>query len=444
MIRFLKSLYLPNRFFIALLVFAIGFVLCFIFDGFFDTMRILFAVFILVFLLDILTVFLPKRALACNRICADRLSNGENNKISISIRNNYPVTISTTIIEEAPFQFQLRNLTFDMKIGNGEEKVIHYDLRPTKRGEYLFGAVNVFVSSTLGLVQKRYRFDEQKKVAVYPSFLELNKYELLAASNRLTDVGIKKIRRLGHATEFDHIKHYVMGDDPRTINHKASARVNQLMVNTYQEEKSQQVYCLIDKGRTMKMPFEGMTLLDYAINSSLVVCNTALAKSDKAGLITFSKQIDQILPAGRTRRQRNVILETLYAQQTDFKESDYERLFATVKNKISQRSLIILYTNFETINGMRRQLRYLSRLAKDHLVLVAFFLNSEFNDVLSSAPNEIDDVFRKGIAEKLSYDKQLIVKELNRYGIHTILSAPQNLTVNSINKYLEFKSRGLI
>lgn len=444
MIRFIKSLYLPNRFFIALFVCAIGFTLCFIFDGFFVTMRILFASFVLIFLFDILFVFLPKKALICNRICPEKLSNGEKNKISISLQNNYPINIQTTIVEEAPFQFQLRHLTFKSVLYKGAEKVIHYDLRPTMRGEYSFGAVNVYVSSILGLVQKKYKFDEHKMVAVYPSFLELNKYELLAASNRLTDIGIKKIRRLGHATEFDHIKHYVMGDDPRTINHKASARANQLMVNTYQEEKSQQVYCLIDKGRTMKMPFDGMTLLDYAINSSLMVCSTALGKSDKAGLITFSNQIDQILPAGRTSRQRNMILETLYAQRTNFKESDYERLYATIKNKISQRSLIVLYTNFETINGMRRQLKYLSRLAKDHLVLVAFFLNSEFNDVLTMHPEDIDDVFKKGMAEKLSYDKHLIVKELNRYGIHTILSAPENLTINSINKYLEFKSRGLI
>lgn len=444
MIKFIKSLYLPNRFFIALLAYAIGFILCFIFDGFTFSMQVLFGAFALLFIVDILIVFMPVNALKCERICPDRLSNGDRNKISIYLQNNYSMRIYITVIEEAPFQFQARNLYFKLKINTGSERFIYYDLRPTKRGEYLFGAVNVYVSSFLGLIQKRYKFEEDKKVAVYPSFLEMNKYELLAASNRLTDIGIKKIRRIGHATEFDHIKHYVMGDDPRTINYKATARMNQLMVNTYQEEKSQQVYCLIDKGRTMEMPFEGLTLLDYAINSSLMVCSTALAKSDKVGLITFSKKIDQILPANRNRRQRNAILETLYSQSTDFKESDYERLYVTVKQKLSQRSLIILYTNFETINGMRRQLKYLSRLAKDHLVLVAFFLNSEFNEVLQQYPEDINEVFRKGIAEKLSYDKHLIVKELNRYGIHTVLSAPQDLTINSINKYLEFKSRGLI
>ena len=444
MIRFFKSLYLPTRFFVALITCAIGFILCFIFDSFFFTMQVLFGVMVLLVLLDILVIFLPSKAIECKRICPDRLSNGDENKISIWIFSKYTSSITLNVVEEAPFQFQMRNLDFETKIQANTEKIIHYNLRPTKRGEYSFGAVNVFVRSFIGLVQKRYRFDEHKQVAVYPSFIEMHKYELMAASNRLTDIGIKKIRRLGHATEFEHIKPYVMGDDPRTINHKASARASQLMVNTYQEEKSQQVYCLIDKGRAMEMPFNGMTLLDYAINSCLMVSSTALNKSDKAGLITFSNQIDQIVPADRQRRQRNLIMETLYAQKTQFKESDYERLYITIKQKLNQRSLIILYTNFETVNGMRRQLKYLSRLAKDHLVLVSFFLNSEFNDVLSMNPQNIGEIFKKGIAEKLSHDKQLIIKELNRHGIHALLSAPENLTINSMNKYLEFKSRGLI
>ncbi len=442
--RFFRSLYLTNRFFIALILCVLGFFASFIFEEFFFIMQVIFGVIVASFLLDILTAYRQKKGIVASRTCPDRLSNGDINTISISITNRYPYNVRIRVIEEVPFQFQKRDLNFDMNLAINSTEVIYYDLRPTERGQYQFGALNIYASGIFGFISRRYIFDTNKDVAVYPSFIEMHKYELLAASHRLTDYGIKKIRRIGHATEFDQIKHYTAGDDPRTINYKATARMNQLMVNTYQEEKSQPVYCLIDKGRTMKMPFKEMTLLDYAINSSLMVCSTALNKGDKAGLITFSKNIDEILPADKQRRQRNKILETLYAQKTDFKESDYERLYVTVRRKITQRSLVILYTNFETVNGMRRQLRYLSHLAKDHLVLVAFFLNSEFNEVLDSTPTNLDETFKKGIAEKLSNDKFLIVKELNRYGIHTILSKPENLTINSINKYLEFKARGLI
>lgn len=396
------------------------------------------------FMIDTFSIYRSPQGVEASRHCPDRLSNGDPNPISISVVNNYPFKIHIQIVEEVPFQFQKRNLIFSQPLNVDQKEVIYYNLRPTQRGVYSFGSVNVFVKGIFQFMSRRYIFDESKYVAVYPSFIEMHKYELLAASHRLTDYGIKKIRRIGHATEFDHIKHYTIGDDPRTINYKATSRVNQLMVNTYQEEKSQPVYCLIDKGRTMKMPFNEMTLLDYAINSTLMVCSTALNKGDKAGIITFSKDIDEILPADKHRRQRNKILETLYAQQTDFKESDYERLYVTIRRKVTQRSLIILYTNFETVNGMRRQLKYLSHLAKDHLVLVAFFLNSEFNDVLEASPNNLEDIFRKGMAEKLFNDKYLIVKELNRHGIYTILSKPENLTIDSINKYLEFKSRGFL
>ncbi|MFT3994479.1 MAG: DUF58 domain-containing protein [Dysgonomonas sp.] len=441
---FWKSFYLTNRFFITLALCVLGFMLCFAFPQFFYIMLALLGVVIIFLLIDILVIYRISDGIESYRICPDRLSNGDKNPITISITNRYPFRIGIKIVEEVPFQFQKRDLIFETYLGEGKEQLFHYDLRPTQRGVYMFGAINVFASSIFGLISRRYIFDLKKQVAVYPSFIEMHKYELLAASNRLTDYGVKRIRRIGHATEFDHIKQYILGDDPRTINYKATARTNQLMVNSYQEEKSQPVYCLIDKGRTMKMPFCEMTLLDYAINSTLMVCSTALNKGDKAGVITFSKDIDEILPADKHRRQRNSILEMLYAQRTDFKESDYERLFVTVRRKVTQRSLIILYTNFETVNGMKRQLKYLSHLAKDHLVLVAFFLNSEFNEVLTSSPTEMDELFKKGMAEKLSNDKFLIVKELNRHGIHTILSTPENLTINSINKYLEFKARGLI
>ncbi len=444
MIGFFKSLYLTNRFFVAFAACVVGLILSYIFGIPIAVMLTVMGVLTVIFLIDTISVYKVKNGVQAYRSCPDRLSNGDNNPLAIYVRSNYAFTIKITIVEEVPFQFQKRDLIYHTSLSPDKQEVFYYNLRPTERGSYCFGNVNVFAEGLFGLMRRRYIFDFRKSVAVYPSFIEMHKYELLAASDRLTEYGVKKIRRLGHATEFDHIKHYIAGDDPRTINYKATARTGQLMVNTYHEEKSQPVYCLIDKGRTMKMPFDEMTLLDYAINSTLMVCSTALNKGDKAGVITFSNNVDEILPADRQRQQRNKILEMLYAQKTDFKESDYERLYATIRRKLTQRSLIILYTNFETVTGMRRQLKYLSSLAKDHLVLVSFFLNSEFNNILENTPVDIEETFRKGMAEKFSNDKQLIVKELNRYGIHAILSKPENLTINSINKYLEFKARGLL
>jgi uncharacterized protein (DUF58 family) len=272
----------------------------------------------------------------------------------------------------------------------------------------------------------------------------MKKYELMAISDRLTEAGVKRIRRIGHSMEFDHIKEYVRGDDYRTINWKATARKANLMVNHFDDEKSQQVYSAIDIGRVMKMPFEGMSLLDYAINSSLVISSIAMHKQDKAGLVTFSNKVGNILPADRQARQMQTILDILYNLKTDFFESDFEILTSTILQKISHRSLIILYTNFETLNALQRQLTYLRRLSQTHLVLVIFFINTELFALIDKPAKNVEEIYRKTIAEKFAFEKRLIVKELARYSIQSILTTPQNLSVNTINKYLELKARGLI
>ena len=216
------------------------------------------------------------------------------------------------------------------------------------------------------------------------------------------------------------------------------------MVNNYADEKSQQVYCVIDKGRLMKMPFGGLTLLDYAINSTLVMSDVCLHRQDKIGLITFADKIGSILAADRKPIQRQNIMEALYKQQTGFLESDFEMLYMQVRHRIKQRSLLILYTNFESLNGLRRQIGYLRSIAKHHLLLVVFFENTELVKLAGANAGNLEDVYVKTIAEKFVFEKKLIVKELQKYGIPSILTSPENLTIDSVNKYLELKTRQAI
>jgi uncharacterized protein (DUF58 family) len=385
-----------------------------------------------------------KNGFLASRNTLDKLSNGDLNEVQLYLENRYLFKATIQVIDELPVQFQLRDLNFKLKLGAGEKKILSYNIRPVKRGVYSFGAINIYVSNSIGFVQKRYRFSEDMNVPVYPSFMQMRKYEILAISNHLTTSGIKKIRRIGSNAEFDQVKEYVQGDSYRTINWKATSRKNKLMVNQYQDEKSQPVYGVIDMGRVMRMPFEEMSLLDYAINASLVISNIALIKQDKAGIITFSNKVQSMLPAERRHAQLHKILELLYNQKTGYQESDFEKLFITVKRKINHRSLLLLYTNFETLAGMERQLKYLRRLSKEHLLVVIFFENTELTDFIHQKARTTEEVYNKVIAEKFAYEKRVIVKELERHGIHSILTDPKKLSVNTINKYMELKARGLI
>lgn len=442
--KFVRNLFLANRFFLAAISLVVLFITGFVFPAFLWVPKLAFFCCLGLVATDLTLLFRVKKGLYGARFAPDKFSNGDENEIRIYLENYYAFAVRLTIFDEIPYQFQHRDLRFHVLLAPGERKTISYSLRPVKRGEYSFGAVNALVITPLGFLCRRFSFSQNKMVPVYPSFMQMRKYELLAIGNRLVETGIKRIRRIGHNQEFELIKEYVAGDDYRTINWKATGRRAKLMVNHYQDERSQQVYSVIDKGRTMQMPFNGLSLLDYAINASLVISNIAIKKSDKAGLITFQDKVNTILPANRLGKQMHQILESLYNQKTAFVESDYSNLHTTIKRKVSQRSLLLLFTNFETVFGLQRQLPYLISLARQHLLVVIFFENTEMGEILTGKAKGLRGVYHKAIAETLYLEKKQIVKELLRHGIQAMLTAPENLTVNTINKYLELKSRNLL
>jgi uncharacterized protein (DUF58 family) len=403
------------------------------------------AAFVSLVLIDLLLLYRTKgKCLAGDRHPPGRFSNGDNNNVTIEMTNFYPFKVGVEVIDELPVQFQVRDFHKERHLKNGENWSFSYLLKPLERGAYYFGHLNVFVHTRQGLISRRFILAEPHMVKVYPSFLQMRGFEIMAISDRLSEVGVKKVRKYGHQMEFDQIREYIKGDDIRTINWKATARRHQLMVNQYQDEKSQQVYSVIDMGRTMKMPFDGTTLLDYAINTALVISNIAMLKHDKAGLITFNEKIQCMLAARREPHHLQTIMEMLYNQKTGFMEHNMEALYSMVRRKIPQRSLLVLYTNFESLKSARREMQFLRRLASNHLLLVVFFENSEVEKLVLHQARDTEDIYRQTIAEKFIFDKKLIVKELERNGIHAILSQPGNLTVSTMNKYLEFKARGLI
>ena len=420
------------------------FVVSFFFQNLFNAFMLLFFILLVFLMIDIAVLFILSNGVSANRICPEKLSNGDDNEIFIKIKNHYSFAINIKIIDEIPFQFQVRNFEIKKKLQPLSTEDLTYKLRPTERGEYYFGNLNVYAATPLQLVSRRYVFDNGKMVPTYPSFIQLRKYNLIAFSNNLFHYGIKKIRKLGNSMEFEQIKEYVNGDDIRALNWKATAKKNQLMINQFQDEKSQSVYMIIDKGRVMKMPFDGLSLMDYAINATLVLSNIILKKQDKVGMFAFSKKVENRVFAEKKDSQMHKILETLYNINTDFSESDYSRLYVDIKKNINQRSLIILYTNFETIDGLQRQLPYLKGIAKNHLLVVVFFNNTELNDLINKKAKTIQEIYDKVIAEKFMFEKKLIVNELKKYGIYSLLTQPENLTLDSINKYLEIKARGIL
>jgi uncharacterized protein (DUF58 family) len=443
-LNIIKRIRATKRMYIALMLVMILFILAYFWPLLYGITQGVCWCLLLAFFADAYVLLKQNAIDARRKPKHQRLSNGDVNTIILEIENQYSFSVQLKLIDELPVQFQRRDFEFTTTLVSGETKQFNFELRPVKRGEYHFGLLNVFATTGLGLAERHYKLHGNFQMDCYPSFVKLRQYELMAISNRLSELGVKKIRRIGHSSEFEQIKEYVLGDDIRTINWKATARRGQLMVNHYRDERAQQVYCVVDMGRIMKMPFEEMALLDHAVNASLVLGHVAWIKQDKPGLITFSNSIHQTVLADRKGNQLLRLQEALYNAKTNFEDSSYEVLLSHLRTKVSQRSLIILFTNFETLNSLRRQIKYLRAIAAQHLVVVVFFENTELKDLLKAKATNTFQLYEQTIAQKFDYEKRQITKELTQYGILSVYTPPEQLTVNTLNKYLEIKTRGLI
>ncbi len=442
--KYIGDLYLLSRFYFACGICILLFICSFLVPALFLLAETGLIALLALVSADYIFLFVLGRQPSVKRILGDRLSNGDENPVLIQIKNrmNYPVHME--IIDELPEQLQIRNMSFKRAFTAGQTCYIEYKLKPLERGQYDFGDTNLYISSLIGLLARRFKAPTAVKVPVYPSYIQLKKQQLVSMTAMLKEHGGRRIRKIGQSMEFEQIKEYVTGDDVRTLNWKATARKGSLMINRFADEKSQQVYCIIDKGRLMKMPFNGLSLLDYAINSTLVMSHVCLQKQDRVGLITFAEKMGSVIAADRKPVQREHILEALYRQQTAFLESDYEMLYMQLRRRVKQRSLIILYTNFESLYGLYRQLQYLRSIARHHLLLVVFFENTELVSLAHADALNLEDVYIKTTADKFVFEKKLIVKELQKHGILSVLTAPEKLTTNTVNKYLELKLKQAI
>jgi uncharacterized protein (DUF58 family) len=403
-----------------------------------------FSVLLLIFtILDAIILF-SKKGVVARRILPEKLSNSDQNPITIQFQNGYNFKVFIEIIDELPIQFQKRDFLKKIEVPARGKSRFEYTVRPVKRGEYQFGKLNLYVSTSLKLVKKRRVFDEDQSVKVYPSFIQMKQYDFLAIDNKLRQVGLKRIRRIGHTQEFEQIKEYVPGDDTRSINWKATAKHANLMVNQFQDEKAQPVYSLIDTGRVMKMPFNGLSLLDYSINSCLAFSNVALKKKDKVGMLSFSNQTGSLVPASSNKTHLQKLLESLYNIKTQFLDTDFGLLYSVVKRQIKQRSLLMIYTNFEHMNALERELPFLMALSKKHVVMIIFFENTELDKIIQNKMKSVSEIAHQAIAEEFAFEKRLMAKKLQQNGIQTLLTRPEDLSINTINKYLEIKARGLL
>ncbi|MEL6836118.1 MAG: DUF58 domain-containing protein [Bacteroidota bacterium] len=438
------NIYLRNRFFWCFGGLVLAFTTGFWWPPLFFVAQVAMLVVLILVVVDALILFARQYRFRIRRKLPRVLSLGDGTNVEVEVQNRNNLRLRIGLIDELPYQLQIRDFYQEFTLTPEEQILLKYSIRPLSRGAYEFGDIVLFLSSPLGLLERRFVKSAAVELPVYPSIVQMKQFELRAFERTSMPGGLKQMRRIGHSYEFDQIKNYVRGDDYRSINWKATGRRAQLMVNQYEDERAQQVYCIIDKSRVMRMPFEGLTLMDHAVNTSLVLSNIALKKHDRAGLLTFSDKIGAVLKADSRVAQLNKILQTLYKESERTTEANYELLYYFSRKLVSGRSLMVLFTNFESMYALDRVLPILRRISAFHLLVVVFFENTAIRDFANEAPSTVEGIYQQTIARKFLAEKGAMVQKLRQFGIQAVLTRPEDLSMNTINKYLELKARGLI
>ncbi|MBK8501509.1 MAG: DUF58 domain-containing protein [Saprospiraceae bacterium] len=437
-----RDTYLKDRFFMAIGVVIALLILAYSYPGLMVAGRIVLVSIFIFILFEWFLLYRIAHQLTARRQVFSRLSLGDDQEITYEASNLSRYNLNVEIVDELPYQLQLRNFKFGSRLKSGQVLTYRYVIRPLVRGAYSFGNLHIYASIPLiSLIERRITVSADEEVVVIPSIIQMKKYELEIFARTASLSGIRRVRSIGEDDEFEHIRSYQQGDNIRSINWKATSRKNAPMINQFQNTRSQMVYCIIDKGRSMKMPFDGLTLLDYAINTALVISNIVLKKYDRAGLVTFSDKIGKIVAAENTPHQLGFISQHLYNQTTGFKESNYELLFYTLQNQLRRRSVLLFFTNFEHLYDLDRNIEYFKALNRRHLMVIIFFINTELIATGEMKTNKVSDIYLKTFAERTLIEKERILDKLKHLGIQCILTKPENLSIGVINKYLEIKAK---
>ena len=439
----LRYLYLGNRFFYAIGVIIVVAVAGFRFAGFYYLAVLLLIALLGVLVFDVYRLYRAAGGLSLRRLTPKVLSLSDSSQIRVQVNYEGQLPLRAVLTDELPYDLQVRDQAIPFELEPESDRELTYAIRPLTRGAYNFGNLNLFLTTSLCLAERRLEVEAAETVPVYPSIIQMQQFAL-RASTTVAASGRRRLRRLTKSYEFDQIKEYVRGDDYRSINWKATGRTNQLMVNQYEDERAQRVFCCIDRGRTMLMPFNGLSLLDYAINATLALSNVILKREDRAGLITFADKIGTVLPADSKPDHLRRIMDALYRQEEKEQEADYDLLYYASRKLLGGRSLMILFTNFESNYALDRVLPALRRIAKAHTLMVILFENTEIADLLREPTEDLADVYRQSSARDWLQQRELMAARLRQNGVNVVLTRPERLSGAVINKYLELKRRGVV
>jgi uncharacterized protein (DUF58 family) len=311
----------------------------------------------------------------------------------------------------------------------------------TARGATFLGDVHLRIRSPFGLLWRRALVRRRDATTVQPGLRELHHHRLLALQHR-TELGVRRVREIGEGREFERLREYVRGDDPRRIDWKATARHGSPIVREYEAERSQSIMIVIDAGRLMAETFGGRERLDHALAAALVLADAAAVHGDAVGCMVFADSVQAYVPPGRNALAR---LADMFAEvETRRVEPDYPSAFRHLGRKLRRRSLVVIFTDVIDAGASAALLDNLGASARRHVPLIVALRNTELDDTVQAPVQDDAAAYMRAAAEELLQARAVALNTVRRRGVLVADVRPEAATGEALARYLEIKRRGLL
>jgi uncharacterized protein (DUF58 family) len=367
----------------------------------------------------------------------------KNHPVSLLVLNHSRRRLAIEIRDGVPHELNPHPAEFSLRLLPHSRSTLHYVLQPSRRGAFLIDRVHVRARSRLGLWQRLLEYPADTAVHVYPDMQQLSQYALLARTNRLSLLGVRRARKIGQDHDFERLRDYELDDNYKHIDWRATARRRKLTVKDFQVSQSQRIIFLIDCGRMMTNQAAGLSLLDHSINAMLMLGYVALRQGDSVGMITFSDEIHGFVPPRGGMNQMNRLLHASFDRFPQLTESRYDQAFHYLASHCRKRSLVVLVTSvIDQVNTDQID-RYLTNLVGRHLPLAVLLRDRRMFDAADTDGGE-DQFWRTAAAADILAWRQQAIADLRRKGVLALDIFPEDMTAPLINRYLEIKARHLL
>jgi uncharacterized protein (DUF58 family) len=400
------------------------------------------AVLLLLLAADALQVPRPE-SLTVSRRTPARVSLGGEARVGLRLDNRTPRRVRVRLTDDLPpLLRRAGDDVLDLWVPALREAPAAYAARALSRGDAAFGDLHLRIAGPLGLAWVQRRVPRADPVRVVPGVLEVKRYRLLGLRNRLREAGFRPVRQRGEGGSFESLREYVRGDDPRTLDWKASARRGRPIVRQYEMERRQNVVICIDAGRLMTQKVGERERIDYALTAALLLADVAGVHDDAVGLLVFSDRIERFLPPARNSLTR--LAEALGEVHPRMVEPNYPAAFTYLARQVRRRSLLVLFTDVIDPLASAALVSQLSRAAGRHLPLAVAIRNPDLEAAAAASPHDEAAAFRRAAAEELLQARAAALAGMQRAGVLIADTRPGDAVPAVVNRYLDVKRRGML